>query len=371
MTMIGNSSKALPSECMNNETLLLVYLIPDDQRSELFYTSWQTVIITVLFPVISVFALIGNSSLLIVIVKIREMRTIANFYLGNLAVADLMTVSLGLIRILRLYYVSHGLVTFANIESTMMCVLDKLCVHIVFFASSGFVVLVSSERFYAICCPLEYRILSHNKKRALKYVASTWIIAIGIALVISPAWSKVDNVCVIWDINGAYNIFFYCESVVSRFQFQEFHALSETIYFFLAFVTSTVFYIFIVNKLRKRQTICYNGSQQVRAKAMTNQVAKMVIINGLVFFLCQAPYNIHLVLYTYTDGVFLTKHQISTLGWITRLLHQVNSSANPLIYTTLSSRYRQAFVQTFCHKFKVGKQRRCPAVSQKEDFTRF
>ncbi len=353
--VVNNISQTLPDECLTNDTLK-VYLIPDDQLNQWFYTQLDIILITVLLPVISAVGLILNSALLIVIVKVREMQTITNFYLGNLAISDFMFILIKLISYLCQYYESKGLLFVDNIGSTLMCVLENASIHIFFFASFAFVVLVSSERFYAVCSPIKYRILlSHSKKRALKYVISTWTMSVLLAFFMSPFWSRVTKFCVIWDVNGTYDILSYCGSHESAAGLTYTHAVIEQIYFFLAFGASTVFYVAILKTLTKRQTstaLCNNMTHQIRAKSVRNQVARMVIINGLVFFLCLIPSEIYNI-YIYSGGVFFTDDQANTLEWIARLMEAVNSSVNPIVYTVASSRYRKAFVETFCCKEKT------------------
>ncbi len=344
---INNVSQEIPRECYTNKTLL-IYLIPEDQRSEWFYSSWQDVMVTVLLPIISIFGLIGNAALLIVIVKIREMRTITNFYLGNLAISDFVFLFLALTSYLRIYFESNGLLIVDNIKNSALCILESSSRHIFFFASIAFVVLVSSERFNAICSPIKYHILSHSKKRAVKYVASIWIFAVIAAFLMSPMWSKVTTFCVIWDMSGTYDIFSYCDSVALAWTY--FHSIIEHVYYFLALGASTVFYIGIIYQLKQRHMsgpLNGNISHQLNAKSTRTRVTRMVIINNLVFFLCLLPFQIYKI-NIYSDVLHLTTGELHTLKWITRLLEAVNSSANPIVYTAANSRYRKAFSQIFC-----------------------
>ena len=364
--MSTNNSQKLPPECLTNGTLL-VYLIPEDQRSEWFYSSWQIIVITILFPIISVFAVIGNSALLIVIFRIREMRTITNFYLGNLAVADLVHASLSAFRYLRWYLASHELLIVENVKSSILCTLNKALAHMFFFASFGLVVLVSFERYLAVCFPLKYR--THNtKNRAIRYVVLIWLIALITTCMTIPNWWDVHKFCVIWDTNGTYDIFENCES--KRSAFEDLHDLIEALYFIITFGASAICYIMIIRTLRRRATasaLHTDRSTQLKAKITRNQVARMVILNGVVFFLCQVPFQIY-NLYTYSDSTFLTEKQASSLAWTARFLEGVNSSVNPIIYTAANSKYRQAFVLTFCYTVKGNK--RSPNATKKQE-TRF
>ena len=95
---------------------------------------------------------------------------------------------------------------------------------------------------------------------------------------------------------------------------------------------------------------------QLLAKTTRNQVARMVVLNGLVFFLCQVPFQISNI-YIYSNSTILTKSEEVSLLWAARLLGGINASINPLIYTAANSKYRRAFRQTFrlrCSYTKKG-----------------
>ena len=345
--VVNNVSQHLPNECYKNDTLL-IYLIPEDQRNEWFYSSWQIVPITVLLPIISILGLIGNAALLIVIVRIREMQTITNFYLGNLAISDFLFLFIPLTTYLWVYFRSNGLLIVDNIRSSGLCIFEAGTRHIFFFSSISFVVLVSSERFNAICSPITYRILSHSKKRALKYVVSIWIFAVIAAFLMSLMWSQVNKFCVVWDISGTYDIFSYCNNVTLAKMYL--HEIIEHVYFYLALGATVTFYTGIIYQLRQRQRsgpLSSNIAHQLKAKSTRNRVTRMVMINSLVFFLCLLPFQI-LNMHNYSNFPHLTEGESHTLKWIARLLEAVNSSANPIIYTAANSTYRKAFSQIFC-----------------------
>ena len=302
--------------------------------------------ILVLCPLVAVFGCIGNAAFLVVLVHVQEMHTIANLYLGNLAITDLMVLLLSTIRFFIEFYGSRGFIKADNIESSVWCILDHATVHVFFFASLGFVTLVSLERFCAVCYSIKYR-NSKSKARAVKNVTFTWILAILTTGVIAPTWWKVTKFCVVWDPqegNESVSVYSYCDGAGPAFL--KLHALIESVSFFATFGISATLYVMIINCLKKRQIPGASIDMQLQAKNTRNQVARMVVLNGLVFFLFQVPLQIY-NLYNYSNSTMLTKGEEETLMWVARLLRGINASVNPIIYTAVSSKYRRAFHQTF------------------------
>ena len=358
-----NNSSYFPGGCFINETVFMT-LIPDDLRIDLFYSAWQEIIITILFPIVVLLGVISNSALLVVILYIREMRTITNFYLGNLAVSDMMFNVLSLVRHLRQYAAGHRFTKVENIVTPIGCSLDKAISHIAFFASFGFVLFVSYERYLSICHPFVYRAIV-SRKRAAKYVALTWILGTITAILIAPTWWKVRQFCVVWDSNKtaeSVSVFYYCDKAAPAFA--KLHGLIEFLLFFITFFVSTIFYINIIITLTRRD-VPNNHTSTDRSKSH-NQVARMVVMNGLVYFCCQVPFQFY-NLYDYIGGEFLDERQVRNLSWAARLLEAVNASINPVIYTVANDRYRQAFYQIFIEKCLNRKQSQIRTIAKKED----
>ena len=362
--MSSISNQSLPQECLSNE-VFFISLIPDRQQSDLFYTTGQTLLILVLCPLVAAFGMFGNTAFLVVLTYVREMHTITNFYLGNLAISDFMMLLLSSIRYFRQFYGSHGFVKAENIDSSVWCTLDKAVPHVFFFSSVGFVTLVSLERFFAVCYPIKYR-NANSKARAIKYVTLTWILAIITTGVIAPTWSKVTRFCVVWNTherNESVTVYSYCDAAGPAFS--KLHALIEIVYFFVTFGISATCYIMILTHLKKRQIPGASKVIQLQAKTTRNQVARMVILNGLVFFLCLVPFQIYNII-IYSNSTILAKNEGVNLVWAARLLEGVNSSVNPIIYTAANSKYQRAFHQTFLQRCinSNNKRHKVPTISK-------
>lgn len=77
---------------MNNTTVAPIRdLIDMDYPGEIKQVQiWEAVIKSILFAVIIVFSLVGNTLIIVVVLRHKRMQTVTNYYIVNLAIADLM-----------------------------------------------------------------------------------------------------------------------------------------------------------------------------------------------------------------------------------------------------------------------------------------
>ena len=90
-----------------NNTTSCQYLSMEEAQA-LFYSITESVMITVVLPVISGIGVLLNSSFLFTLYRVEDMRTTTNIYRANLAVADEMFLVIQLANYLR-YALSHHL----------------------------------------------------------------------------------------------------------------------------------------------------------------------------------------------------------------------------------------------------------------------
>ena len=150
------------------------YRNTSDDRVGWINTYEAMVIRAGVFPAIMLFGLISNLSFLFVLIRVRQMRTITNFYLANLAVADFLYLLMqGLTTGLNV--LTYGIVQGQFYKSALGCVIGGTFLYMPYFTSIGLITLVTFERFIGICFPLKSRIMS-SKSRTVKLVILIWIL---------------------------------------------------------------------------------------------------------------------------------------------------------------------------------------------------
>ena len=167
------------------------------------FTTYKKLFILLVVPVVVTFGLFGNAALLFVVYRVQDMRTITNFYLSNLAVSDAMLLSNTAFKYIWTYFtqpIDYSLSPFGN---GYLCALNGLVVYLSSFASVFLVILVTFERYLAICHPLTHRLVK-GKKWTARTTAAAWFVA----LVMACLWLDVhetEKICIDWPDSDDYN----------------------------------------------------------------------------------------------------------------------------------------------------------------------
>ena len=160
------------NECYQRESYNEILDYADNVPIFYKYNTLDRNMITIVMPCVTILGLVSNISFLFVIWSIKHMRTITNFYLANLAIADMGFVLLeGCQKIL-----SHKLspVKGTDYMDKAGCNITMLLSFVFYYTSVAVVTLVSVERYCAVLHPLKHRSLS-TKRRALVIILSIWL----------------------------------------------------------------------------------------------------------------------------------------------------------------------------------------------------
>lgn len=324
------------------------------------YSTSEKIIIGIAMPCVLGIGVIANLAFLFVIFRVSYMRTTTNFYLAILALSDICFLSVTILEKMTAYTASP-VSGDSRFESSVGCVFYAMTVYIAYFSSLGLITLVSLERYFALCSPVRHRQF-RGRKHTLRLVVFNFIISVILAACVTLGFSTTYTVCILWSDEvdflrttrkGAFDsveelptTYEYCGPLNERLE--NIGAL-QLIPFPLAFVGNTIMYWRIIRSLSNRpssnQTKVADQNRQAR-----NQVAWMLVINGLIFFLCNLPFilNQSIQLLSSISGVtYIEGNASRVFVWIGRLGTYTNSAANPFIFTTMSKRYRQAYRKAF------------------------
>ena len=352
----GGSEHALPYEipdCPPGSLLQNLFYIPDWLVRTFFYTTTDHIITTKIYPVIFTIGILTNTAFLFTVARIPQMRTTPNFYLVNVACADLILILTKGINSFYRYIWSSDIRRAVPYKSAASCALIYSLAYLGFYASICLVTLISIERFLAICLPLKHRMMN-NKGHAIKMVCGAWFVAIAFLGLSVPYHSSHYYFCIIWPAKWQHRLPVVMNICTSSHEaFSYIIVFAQIIPFALAFILNTVLYFLIIRRLSNRDVAKggEKGDQQKQADKVRNAVTRMLIITGIVFFLCLAPfqfYNLYLLMVEFADGKQLfDPDKMAVLAYVSRILDLVNSSVNPIIYSATNPRYRQAFLVAF------------------------
>ena len=327
------------------------------------YTTMKLVLITGLIPIITVLGVAANSAFLFVVYRVNEMRTTTNFYLANLAVADILALLICCTHHLGRYYTSRpaDYPHSSPFNSRAACEAPYLLYYLSLFTSVAFVFLVSFERHRAICRPVVHRQTS-SRKRTLTLAAIAWIIPIVFICFHMGSFELIDF-CINWPQNDDYSKF---PKYIMMCKWSKWANISILTFAVCQFVISLsancIMYIDIVRTVGKTR---YNKLKSSNAR---NHVAKMLAINAFVFFVCLAPVqtfyagtiittifnNVHDGSRVYHDVIIATD-MFRDLYWMSIFFSLINSAVNPLVYGGSNPEYRKAFSKAlYCFSHKTS-----------------
>ena len=348
------------SDC--SAVLNLIYAPAEMVIQRMFYSRNTRLMMGYILPGILGIGLLGNLAFIFTLLRVRSMRTIINFYLLNLSVADL-----GLILVLGFRYtwtISNSPYVYTEPFTTDIgCVVISMITYTAYFGSMGFVNLVSYERYLAICHTFKHK--SFNcKKRTARLIAAIWIIALVTASTVAPARPKMSRYCVLWPPGEIFarlpTSIYTCSSQSPTYD--NYPAFLQGTYFTFALCFNVVLYTLIVMKLISKDSLTAieeNSKQlsqlKVQRQKVNIQVVRMLVLNTTCFFTCLMPFHFFLLQATIervSDGKLdlLDSGQSSFLFWTAMALNCINSSANPFVYNIANERYRRALYEAFGYR---------------------
>ncbi len=307
------------------------------------------------------FGSLANLSFLFVLLRVPSMRTITNCYLGNLAFADFCFVTIAGLN-LGLHRIHFDFVVGNWYYSAWICMVVHSSLYWPRYASLMLVTLVVFERYMGICHPLKSRMIS-TWGRTIKLIAGAWLVCLIPVACQLLTGNSIIVYCFLWpdEYSHLTPSTRFCvpnyanPKIVTSVYYLIF--LIEIVPFLTALLINSSFYYMIIAALGKRAS---NGPLRKKSKnsqvdEVKRQVAKMLIINGIAFFITGLPWALVHLLYLLKDtGV--------DMPWVTRPLEIIlskvalisvilNSSINPIIYGITNPRYRQAFKTAFTFGF--------------------
>ena len=344
---------SVETSCTDDNTLNFT---SEDEVMDQLYTKSATVWIVYIMPIVLTIGILSNGAFLLVVCRIRNMWTKTNAYLGNLAVSDIMFLVFAVTDKIRRRAASPVYYDESHL-GPLGCSLWFLMVDFSYFASLNLVSLVTLEKYFAICTPVQHRL--HNVWiRTIRFITFAWLMALALGLILIPAHSAFTVLCMIWPDSDKFDHLphriAYC-APVSPIAAHIGNGV-QTIPFFLGLIMNIYLYYQIINGLHNRVSPqenvqnsltninnCMNIHNRIYVR---NQVAKMLIINGVIYFICLAPFEILSVckmISGLTGKQLVTSSTFDALVQMSRTMSYMNAALNPFVYCACNSRYRSAF----------------------------
>ncbi|XP_037378050.1 neuromedin-U receptor 1 [Talpa occidentalis] len=331
---------------LTDEKLRLYHLGP--QQTDLFVPMCAT------YLLIFVVGAVGNGLTCMVILRYKTMRTPTNYYLFSLAVSDLLVLLVGMP--LELYEMWRN---YPFLLGASGCYFRTLLFETVCLASVLNVTALSVERYVAVVHPLQARSLV-TRAHVRRVLGAIWGLAVlcslpntslhGIKQLEVPCWGVVPDSAI-------------CTVVRPLVLYKLVVQITALLFFCLPMATISVLYLLIGLQLRRERELLLRQEPRARARASDTrklqqlqnqghtQVTKMLFVLVVVFGICWAPFHIDRLMWSFlphqTDDqqLALAYHYVHVVSGV---FFYLSSAANPVLYSLMSSRFRETFQEALC-----------------------
>nr|XP_021516976.1 neuromedin-U receptor 1 [Meriones unguiculatus] len=328
---------------LTDEALRLKYLGP--QQTELLMPICAT------YLLIFVVGTLGNALTCTVILRHKAMNTPTNFYLFSLAVSDLLVLLVGLP--LELYEMRHN---YPFQLGAGGCYFRTLLFETVCLASVLNVTALSVERYVAVVHPLQAKSVM-TRTHVRRTVGAIWVLAVLFSL---PNTSLHGLQQLHVPCRGLVPGSAVCTLVRPRAFYNLVIQTTTLLFFGLPMLTITVLYLLIGLRLRRERKLLEEGAESRKATALQKrgprrlqlrdrarrQVTKMLFALVVVFGICWAPFHADRLMWSlvshWTEGLLLAFQFVHVVSGV---FFYLGSAANPVLYSLMSSRFRETFRQ--------------------------
>ncbi|XP_034506496.1 LOW QUALITY PROTEIN: olfactory receptor 14A16 [Ailuropoda melanoleuca] len=144
---------------MSNITKFLLVGFPDDQMLQRLYAAY--------FSLVYLVALMGNLFIITLTTIDQHLQSPMYFFLENLSLIDICYISVTVPKSVMNFLTNSHSISFVGCASQVFLV--------VFFAGTEFALLLvmSYDRYVAICCPLHYHVIM-NRGSSVQMVTASW-----------------------------------------------------------------------------------------------------------------------------------------------------------------------------------------------------
>lgn len=278
--------------------------------------------LAVLYCILFVLGLLGNSLVILVLVACKKLRSITDIYLLNLAASDLLFV-------LSIPFQTHNLLD-QWVFGTAMCKVVSGLYYIGFFSSMFFITLMSVDRYLAIVHAV-YAIKVRTASVGTALSLAVWLAAIAATVPLMVFYQVSSE-------DGLLQCFQFYDEQSLRWKLST-HFEINTLGLLLPFAILLFCYVRILQQLRG----CLNRN---RTRAI-----KLVLTVVIVSLLFWVPFNVALFLTSLHDMHILdgcvTRQRLALATHVTEVISFAHCCVNPVIYAFIGEKFKKHLLDVF------------------------
>ncbi|XP_034943152.1 tachykinin-like peptides receptor 86C isoform X3 [Chelonus insularis] len=299
---------------------------------------WQKLSWSTIFAVILLVATGGNIIVMWIVLAHRRMRTVTNYLLVNLSIADLMMSLLNCI--FNFIFMLNSNWPFG----VVYCTVNNFVANVTVASSTFTLVVISFDRYMAIMRPLQHHM---SRRRTTVALILIWLAS---ALLAMPCLLYSTTLTRRYS-NGKSRIVCYMlwpdgDYLNSRSEYI-YNLVFLGVTYLIPMIVMAVCYTLMGRKLWGSKSIGEHTQHQKYSMKSKRKVVKMFIVIVTIFAVCWLPYHgFFIFLYHYKnimDSSYV-QHVYLSFYW----LAMSNAMVNPLIYYWMNNRFRMYFQQIIC-----------------------
>lgn len=284
------------------------------------------IILILAYSMIILFGVIGNSLVIYVVYKFKNLRTVTNFFIVNLAVADLLVNTLCLP--FTLVYTLYGEWKFGQVLCFMLPCAQGMAVHV----STITMNVIALDRHRSIVYHMETKM---SKDMCAVVIVITWAVS---ALLGSPL--AIFREYGTFDLSPDESIQVCTENWPGSSMNGSIYSISALlVQYGLPLVINCVAYIRIWNKMKNHMTCVGRNDRQQRRKKTTKMLLTMVV----VFAVSWLPFHAFQLAVDIDSSVLYMK-DFKLLFTVFHIVAMCSTFVNPILYGWMNNNYRTAFL---------------------------
>ncbi|KAM7344246.1 CCHamide-1 receptor isoform 2-T3 [Cochliomyia hominivorax] len=298
----------------------------------------ETYIVPVLFAIIFIVGVVGNGTLIVVFLTVRQMRNVPNTYIFSLALADLLVIVTTVPLTSTVYTVDSWP------WGSFLCTLSEFFKDVSIGVSVFTLTALSGDRYFAIVDPLR-KFHAHGGKRAtnmtIAIALSIWLLAILCAL---PALIATHVKHVTINSRKSFSVCYPFPEEWGLDYAKTMVLLRFLVYYAIPLVIIGVFYALIARHLMYAANVpgeMHGAIRQVRAR---RKVALTVLAFVVIFGICFLPSHVFMLWFYYwptaQEDYNFFWHVLRIVGFC---MSFANSCANPVALYFVSGAFRKHF----------------------------
>ncbi|KAM6968899.1 growth hormone secretagogue receptor a [Tautogolabrus adspersus] len=318
-----------------------------------YYTIPLLTAITIACTLLFLVGVAGNVMTILVVSKYRDMRTTTNLYLCSMAVSDLLIflcMPLDLYRMWRYRPWRFG---------DALCKLFQFVSESCTYSTILSITALSVERYLAICFPLRAKAVV-TKRRVRGLILLLWTVSL---LSAGPVFVMVgverDSMGSPNYSSGMNETVYSLEEVDTRECKMTHYAVESglmgamvwlsSVFFFMPVFCLTVLYSLIGRRLWQRHMETNINSRVAHRDKSNRQTIKMLVVVVLAFVLCWLPFHVgrYLQFRSLDDPSPLLSVLSEYCSFVSVVLFYLSAAINPILYNTMSWKYRGAAARLF------------------------